>query len=881
MELINSFKKYLVAIVPDIVYKSVTEAEENETPESRLAGDQYIDAVLEAGDFHSIRDGTISTKVLNQVGIHDPEMIGLIGADKYIIPEKLQPTVLQLHRKEVIANYVEKNNYYRMLYGLPNLDSVGIYISPRELNTFGYYKDSQADYDNDLLEKLTPLHELPHNILILMESVGYLDELYNEYKSVRDYDARYIKYLGLKKIDPVVARTATQYELLYVPTVSNANRFTKDFTNYYEEARQYFLNQIYNYHFNSEYEFYEGYMGFFILTMAIQRTINSLFEVVVQRDFYDVETCRTFLEAYGVPFIQTFTFNQQLTLVKNLNILLMEKCTANVLYDLLDMLDYKRFSVSKYLLVKQHKTDQEDEYDEPRPVFMYKTTLAQDGSFLCELDKSKMYDYYFILRDVRDDDMTLVEDSDPSAYSYRAITEDDVYWIEDTELFEKLRDDEINFVETKYASVSITIKMYEVLFEEIYLQKMICDKGKETSQISVDLPLITRYHVSLLDMEVLLICLLCKYHNMSPDLLTSPSKELAVLGFNFDADLEAIKEDIRSNPKIYSQELTNYIINITFNSVSDVNDMYQNARQLATMLIEGMETTKSPTVYYAYKKLYNALLITDVHNEVFALSDGTIPETYMDWLRENNYALFEYVDKLGQNEILDKINYITTKYIAWFDNCQYLDYLNPMDDAVVRGIVKILRWFKSYTIDIKNLDIIYLFDSKYHNLMKLMTQMWFHANATIRELNIGYGDWLSSISAYAKIKENRNKLMEAVKVTSHLKVKDIDHLLHDVVKKVSASITVRDKMDYRYLDQLLDAVCHMTLKDRTRRHRDSVRIIDPDDYKKSRLVYTFDYDKKEEELILHDIPIPTSHGEETVTVNIERDPIDDETLVLG
>ena len=165
--------------------------------------------------------------------------------------------------------------------------------------------------------------------------------------------------------------------------------------------------------------------------------------------------------------------------------------------------------------------------------------------------------------------------------------------------------------------------------------------------------------------------------------------------------------------------------------------------------------------------------------------------------------------------------------------------------------------------------------------MKLMTQMWFHANATIRELNIGYGDWVSSISAYAKIKENRNKLMEAVKVTSHLKVKDIDHLLHDVVKKVSASITVRDKMDYRYLDQLLDAVCHMTLKDRTRRHRDSVRIIDPDDYKRSRLVYTFDYDKEEEELILHNIPIPTSHGDETITVDIERDPIDDETLVLG
>ena len=42
------------------------------------------------------------------------------------------------------------------------------------------------------------------------------------------------------------------------------------------------------------------------MVMAIQRMVDSMFEVMVDRDFYDVETCRMFLEAYGVPFVEEF-----------------------------------------------------------------------------------------------------------------------------------------------------------------------------------------------------------------------------------------------------------------------------------------------------------------------------------------------------------------------------------------------------------------------------------------------------------------------------------------------------------------------------------------------------------------------------------------------
>ena len=827
MELINSFKKYLVAIIPNIVYKSVRQAEEYETPESRVNGDLYIESVLKTDSLITYASSSIPESILNKVGIYDKSQIKEIQENKFLIPIKLRDKVIELMREYTISNYEEKNDYYRMLNGLPSLNDDFIYLSPEDLKSFGYYEDSMEDYENDILENLTPLHKLPENVLLAMESTGYLDEVYQEYVNDSEFNAEYIKHLGVKKIDIAQARMATQYELLYVPRIDNASRFSRDFSIYYEEARQYFLNQIYNYHFSSEYDFYEGYIGFFILNMAIQRVINSMFEVVVQRDFYDIETCRMFLEAYGVPFISSFTFNQQLALVKNLNILLMNKCTTRVLFDILSLLEYDKYDLTKYILVKQHKTVQVGEDSEPVPIFVYRTTLTETGELIYELDKGEMYDYYFVGIPMDEKEINLVEVTDPEAYEYEQLTVNDDLWIEDDELIKKLQDDEFNYVETKYTNISITIKMYEMMFEHIYLQKMLCDKGLETSRIEVNIPLIVESPISLLEMEVLLICLLAKHNKMEPTLFTSPSKELAVLGFNFDADLEAIKQEILSNPKIYSEKLASFVKRITFNKVSDVNDMYYNVKNLSDLLKEGMETTQSEKVYHAYKKLYQALMITDVHNEVFKLPDGSIPNTYMDWLKVKNYPLYEFVSNLTVEETVDKISYITTKMIGWFTNTRYLAHLNPIDLTVINNVVKILWGFKSYTMDIRELNVIYVFDSKYYNLMKMLGRLWFSANGVIRETDIGYHEWISSISKAIRKDETRNKLFEIVRMSKTITPKTFNDLTKDAIKLVS-QFKLRDSMSATYADAIIMKVHEILVKDNSMHMHDSIRIIHPE-----------------------------------------------------
>lgn len=821
MEMINSFKRYLRNIVPSIVYKSVREAEKYETKDSRIKGDEYVGAMLNMDGFDAYADGSFSIDILHKVGIYDSALIRQINHDKYNIPEEKRADVVRLRHKEIIDNFEETNNYYRMLMGLPDMDAEFIYLSPEDLKSYGYTHDTIEDYDNDNLEALTPIHKLPQNVLNSMESSGYLDEVYRIYAEDRSYNAEYIKYLGLRRVDPVLSRRASHFELLYVPRPENANRFNRDFVFYYDEARQYFLNQIYNFHYSAQYDFYEGYIGFFIMVMAIQRMVNSLFEVMVERDFYDIETCRMFLEAYGVPFVELFTFRQQKALVKNLNILIQNKCTSQVMYDILNILEFDTYRLTKYLLVKQHKTVQLTDEDEPIPIFIYRTVLDEDGFPTYELDKSLIYEYYFIAVDANEKDIRLVETTDASAHGYREITEPDAYWIEDEELVKKLQDAEINYVETKYMDVSVVIRMQKVMFEHVYLQKMLCDKENETSKIMVSIPLITYTPVSLFEMEILLICLMCKHNRMVPDLISTPSKALAVLGFNFDADLEAIKEEIRTHPRVYSQELVDYIENIQFRSVNDVNDMYGNVRTLSNLLIETMQNTTSEIVYHAYKKLYTALLVTDVHQEVFKLPDGEVPETYMDWLKSYNYTLYEYVEGLTSEECVDKINYIATKLSTWINKAEYMGYLTPIDVSVINGLIRILRWFKSYTIDIHEMEVVYLFDSRYFNLMKMMDRMWFHAKGYIRETDIGFHEWVHSFSAAMTKKETENKLEEFIRASAEMYEEELDHLMHDSFRLV-ATLHLDRSIVSRYIDTLTHAHAnaileeHMVLTDRRR-----------------------------------------------------------------
>ena len=117
----------------------------------------------------------------------DIDMIKLCIEDKFNIPSNYRDKVVEMEGKKIISEYVETNEYYRMIAGLPRLGEDYIFLDTEDLATYGIYEEETEDF-----EKRTPLHELPGDVLTAMETNGYLAKLQELYP-----DQKYISYLNL------------------------------------------------------------------------------------------------------------------------------------------------------------------------------------------------------------------------------------------------------------------------------------------------------------------------------------------------------------------------------------------------------------------------------------------------------------------------------------------------------------------------------------------------------------------------------------------------------------------------------------------------------------------------------------------------------------
>lgn len=738
MEMINSFKRYLVATVPYMVIKDNVEARYYETLESQRDADLYISASLGADSFYSYY--SYPADVLRRGGLIDESLIQQCVINKDLIPDQYRTSIIQQMRRYIISNYVEKNEYYRKLAGLSGLEQDDyIYVPDDDMHRHGFYPQEKV-----------PLHEFPLDVIVAMEGTGYLYELVDKYP-----DHEYIPYLGSRKIDIVRARRAEHYELLYFPKQDTAYRFYRDFINCYDDARAYFMTVVFNNDYAEMIDGYSEWIGFMILHMTIQRMITTMFKVLVDRDFYDLDTIRLFLESYRIPYVDIFTMSQQKMLVKNLNILLRNKGNTQVLYDILGLLGYDNFEILKYMLVKQHKLYQKDDESPLTPIFVYRTMVADDGTPYVELDSSQMYDYYFVGLPMDETDPVIPADkTDGAVYDYFEFTNDDPTWIQDSTLIRTLDELQKNYIETKYANININFKMQEITFELVYLAGLIIDRKLLTDKIMLQFALFTEKPVSLYDIQIMLICLMCKRNQMEPDILKNPSQILYIQGFNFEEDIDKIREDVMARPDLFDPEIVEYIRVIHFNTANDVNEMYRILKRLDQFLTDAMQTTQDIDAYHAYRHLYNTLMITQYQEEIYRLHDGRMPDQFDEILQDESADLYEFYLKIKTpQECIDYINYIAVKLTTLMKDTEYLSYLNPVDLYVVEAILTILRAFKSLTIDIRTIDILYIFDSRLHNMMRMIDRARMKAKLNPQEHDAPYQDFPVLFSADLKYDE--------------------------------------------------------------------------------------------------------------------------------
>lgn len=733
-------------ITENVVVKMTHEAQKYETVDSKREGDRYVSAMLERDIFES--HAFYERDILMKAGINDVDMIEECYFDKYKIPRVKRPLVLQYKRDMIKEEFYETNDYYRELIGLPPMDDTDdVYLTQEQMD---YYK----------IDEVRPIHEYPYEIQIKLERIVIPDLI------EKHPDKKYLQHLGSKKVDLVRVREAKNFEIVFSDAAID-NVFLRSFFQTYDFCREYFMSVIYNKAFTDRYDLYENFIGMNIMIMAVQRMIVNTIKLSIDRDFYDLNSIKKMFDCYGVPFFEDLPLDYQRTIIKNLNMLIRSKSTDKVLYDISNILMYERIKIYKYMLVKERKLDENN-----NPIIAQKPVYDDDGNMSYVPDYEKMYDVYFQSADIMEPNIAVGIESKPNRHGYLDVTEDDVLWWDTSDLRQELFNREFNFIETKYLGVNIMYNLTDLLYETVYFLNLLVD-NKDTTDPTRELLLnsdamrtgtdylylvLERFSpvpISIFDTVVILCALVSKKNGMKGNIIhSSAGKILSVFGFNFEADFDLIRESIKNNPRIFKDpSIVKYLDLLDIKKVEDIEKLYHNFRNFADFCIQQMATTENLKEYHAYKRLYEVFTVREETGEAFTMSNGKIADTYLEYLYDKLPHIAEFIDAMHKDKTGVYIEHVVGKLNELVPDLEYISAINGTNNNIVRALISLINFFKSYTTDLRNLNVVYIFNDKYHNMIRMIDDPRLFIKLFPREKPLEYNDFIHETSVNFASKE--------------------------------------------------------------------------------------------------------------------------------
>lgn len=743
--LMDTVFKNIKTLVNGSVVKFTKTAKEYETLESIENADRYIAAVQKTDRFDLYTEFDLEAIINARITTNTDEQIKY-ASDPSSIPYQFRDTVLNAQRQFIIDNYVEINNYYRMFHGLPNIedDETSFFkLTATEMNQYEIFDD-------------VFLHQLSDIDIYKLQVDGYIDKLISD-----NPDKKYLQFLGINKIDYITSRSASNFSLLKVTYSDIPDDFYNTFLQIYNQNREYFMSVLYISNYSNSYDLYDNFIALNIMLMTIQRVLSNTFKFGIQREFYDWSFIQNMYKSYNVPFIESLPIEYHVILLKNLNNLLRYKSTDKVLFDIASLLGYERLNIFKYYLIKKHRLDSNEE-----PIFKYKQKVDEfgeleydeEGNPIYVEDLERMYELYFQRVNIKERNIGLALEDADNKLDYDEVTRDDPYWWEDADLSEIKYTSTYNYVETKYLSLNLMYKMTEMLFEITYAFRMIIDKNEDVKNFTISIPKINSdVSFNIFEITVFLVSLLCKKHGFKPGIVTTPSMISHIYGFNFNPEtIEYIKKIITDNSKIIDQETLNYFRNLEINYPEDVNNLFVKIREFNTFIIDKMRKSNNIKEYHIYKDIFTISMMSETQTDMFNISvydeeadtETVRPaKTYLEFLEHKQPVLAEVVNNTPVENISELIEHIISQLNYFMEDMQYMFILNDGNNPVFNAIIALIKFFKSYTVDLSSFNILYLFDSKYYNMIKMVED--YHLSKYLvynEENNFHYSDNIKSFS---------------------------------------------------------------------------------------------------------------------------------------
>ena len=108
-------------------------------------------------------------------------------------------------------------------------------------------------------------------------------------------------------------------------------------------------------------------------------------------------------------------------------------------------------------------------------------------------------------------------------------------------------------------------------------------------------------------------------------------------------------------------------------------------------------------------------MTTEFQEDMFKLDDKDIRETtYLDYLSSRSPILSSIIENITDNEdIPPMIDHVTSELNDFMESLQYLFIINDNDNPVFEALIALLRFFKSYTVDINKFNVYRIYKILY------------------------------------------------------------------------------------------------------------------------------------------------------------------------
>lgn len=265
--------------------------------------------------------------------------------------------------------------------------------------------------------------------------------------------------------------------------------------------------------------------------------------------------------------------------------------------------------------------------------------------------------------------------------------------------------------------------------------------------------------------------------------------------------------------------LATYIESMRAVEPGDIGVIYGKLRTLRLFITKMLTDTKDKDVYYQYRRLYRALLVTEDAKELYNLGDGDVSTTFAEYLAAYNPTLYEIYANLilDDNDTNNAINAIFSK-LASYGDYKYLANIGRID-RLFETVMKLIRFFKSYTVDFVNSGVHYILDDRYLQGLKLLDDV------IIAGTGLNIDDQLAKNHMWYKdFIEGRNSVLS---LYDHLKYYDkatwnsvirlwdrFELKLHDDLKIGEVEFTERDR--YELYDDIITATHNEFLQSKYR-----------------------------------------------------------------